>query len=104
MENKLKRNPAVSWRLEKEKICQINKTKEEGMLKDLDEGVVFINLKNEMFELNLLGAEIWLLCNGERTKKDIIKVLFKKYKIPREELEHDVNDFLSKMKNLHLII
>lgn len=100
----IRRNSKVSWRLENEKIHQIEATKDEDMLSDLDRYAVFISYRNDLFELNLVGAKIWLLCDGKRTKKDIIERLLKQYKTSKEELNKDVEQFLFELASHKLII
>lgn len=102
-ERKIKRNPLASWRLEEERMQQIEQIEDEGTLKNLDRGVGFISFGNEIFELNLLGAQIWLLCDGEKTKKDIIEALRRKYVVSEEKLLQEVDEFLSEMANFQLV-
>jgi GeoRSP system PqqD family protein len=46
-----------------------------------------------MLSINLLGTEIWKLCDG-RSKDDIIKVLFEQFDVQEEVLRADVQAFL----------
>ena len=52
----------------------------------------------QIFELNLLGADIWKLCDGRRKLAGIVDELLKEYDVEREELERDVRVFLEEMK------
>ena len=52
----------------------------------------------QVFELNLLGADIWKLCDGERTVGEVVDDLIGRYDVEREELEGDVRAFLSQME------
>lgn len=89
----IKRNPCANWRLEDKNIA-----------KNLNKYAIFIILRNELFELNLIGAEIWLLCDGNRTKDDIVEILSKNYKVSREKLYLDIENFFSEMLKLDLLI
>lgn len=92
-----RRRDGIAWREEKEA--------REGVLDALEkgddageEGTLLLVDGGQIFELNLLGADIWKLCDGRRTVGDIVNTLHGEYDVGREELERDVSAFLEEMR------
>jgi pyrroloquinoline quinone biosynthesis protein D len=89
----LNRNSELVWRDEPERKVEIMAELEAG--KDAgDEGWVIIVDGGEINQLNLLGGEIWLLCDGTRDQNGVVEELLKHYEVPRELLEVDVGGFI----------
>ncbi len=73
--------------------------------------VVFRKVKNryvllkhdEAFEINAVGADIWELCDGNSTEKEITEAIAQKYNISYEVAKKDVAEFLTEVRNLGLI-
>ncbi|KEY62736.1 PqqD family protein [Lactococcus lactis] len=57
-----------------------------------------------VFEVNEIGARIFDLCNGKNSVEDIAKKLSNKYKIEYDEALRDINDYLSELEELQLIV
>ena len=92
-----RRRPGLAWREEKEARREVLATLEQGG--DVaDEGTLILVDSGQVFELNLLGADIWKLCDGERTVGEVVDDLIDRYDVEREELEGDVRAFLSQME------
>ena len=91
-----RRRPGLAWRDEEEARSEVLKALEEGEEVE-NEGTLIIVDGGQIFELNLLGAEIWKLCDGERSVDDIVEVLSGQYDVERTELESDVVEFLAGM-------
>lgn len=87
------RAPGIAWREEKEARQEVMEALEQGA--DVaGEGTLIVVDKGQIFELNLLGAEIWKLCDGEKSVAEIVVELLASYDIEREELEGDIREFL----------
>ena len=92
-----RRRANIAWREEKEARQDVVEALEEGR-DAADEGTLILVDAGQIFELNLLGADIWKLCDGRRTAAEIVAALLEEYDVEREELEKDVHDFLEGMK------
>ena len=92
-----RRRANIAWREEKEARKDVLDALEEG--RDAGgEGTLILVDGGQVFELNLLGADIWKLCDGRREPADIVDALLREYDVGREELEQDVLGFLEGMK------
>lgn len=98
---KIFRNPDAMWREE-------DKFKEQaysglGKGEDVSEiGTSIILYSGKMHSFNLLGTEIWKLCDG-RTVEDIVSELREKFDVKEEILRNDVSAFLKHLKEEGLI-
>ena len=98
---KVFRNPDAQWREEDQYKEQAYKGLDTG--EDVAEiGTSIILLSGKMHSLNLLGTEIWKLCDG-RTLQDIVIELQKTFDVEEEVLREDVTEFLTQMKAEGLI-
>lgn len=92
---KIFRNPDVMWREEsgfKEKALQ---GLEEGDdVEDLGTSVLYSG--STVLSLNILGTEIWKLCDG-RTIDDIVSELLTSFEVDHEVLYKDVTMFLDEL-------
>ena len=48
-----------------------------------------------MHQLNLVGGMIWSLCDGDHDPQQIAAALATEFAVEREEVEADVNDFIT---------
>jgi len=98
---KIYRNPEAMWReedVQKEEAL-------EGLSKGEDVsglGTSIILLNGSMHSINLLGTEIWKLCEG-RTLDELVSVLEADFEVERPVLEQDVRDFVNGLKGLGLV-
>jgi GeoRSP system PqqD family protein len=92
-----RRKKGIAWREEAEARQGVLEALERGG-DGGDEGTLILVDGGQIFELNLLGADIWKLCDGERTVEGIIASLLNEYDVSREELESDVVSFLEEMR------
>lgn len=98
---KIFRNPEAMWREED--------ASKEDALKGLEKGedvsgigTSIILFHGEMHSLNLLGTEIWKLCDG-KTFDEIVSELEDSFDVEKEVLERDVNSFVANLKGLGLV-
>jgi GeoRSP system PqqD family protein len=96
-EEVFRRRPGLVWREEKEARREVLASLEEGG-DVVDEGTLILVDSGQVFELNLLGADIWKLCDGRRTVEDVVHDLLDRYDVELDELEGDVRAFLSQME------
>ena len=98
---KIFRNPDAQWREEDLYKEQAYKGLDEG--EDVaDIGTSIILHFGKMLSLNVLGTEIWKLCDG-RTVDDIVSELQKTFDVEEDVLKEDVHEFLMQMKEEGLI-
>lgn len=50
------------------------------------------------------AAEIWNLCDGTHTIKEIAKIVTNKYNVPYEKSYSDISNFIKRLKDADLII
>ena len=88
-----KRNPEVAWRLEKG-LHEIawEKARKEEEYEDL--GVLTLMVKEEIHQLNLVGAEIWTRLNGINALGKISAEVAALFAWDAEEAEEAVLEFL----------
>ena len=90
------RRPGIAWRDEEEAAREVLDALAEG--RDAgDDGTLILVDSGQVFELNLLGAEIWKLCDGCRTVGDVVDDILGRYEVERDELWRDVPAFLEDM-------
>ena len=98
---KIFRNPDAQWREEDAYREQAYKGLDEG--EDVAEiGTSIILYSGKMHSINVLGSEVWKLCDG-RTVDDIVAELLKSFDVEESVLREDVNEFLKHMKEEGLI-
>lgn len=91
--NYLLRNPDIVWRVEKRKEERVLQALEEG--EDVSgQGTVILIISGMMHQLNLVGGLIWSLCDGTRTRSDLIDALAAEFEVDRSELDRDVEEFV----------
>ncbi len=95
------RKPDAMWREEEASKNLVMKGFEMG--EDVAEiGTSIILSSGKMHALNVLGTEIWKLCDG-KTGEEIISILSDGFDVEREVLEKDVIAFLEDLKELGLV-
>lgn len=98
---KIYRNPDAMWREEdiqkKEALEILSKGEDVSGL-----GTSIILLNGAMHSLNLLGTEIWKLCDG-KTLDELVSALEVDFEVERPALEQDVRDFVNSLKELGLL-
>jgi len=95
------RNPDAMWREEDISKEQVMKELEIG--EDVSNiGTSIVLLHGKMYALNILGTEIWKLCNG-RTLNEIVSELEESFEVAPDALKKDVISFLTNLKGLGLI-
>ena len=89
-----RRRPGLPWREEpdaaREALVALEAGRDAG-----GEGTLLIVERGRITELNLLGGEIWKLCDGTRDVGDIVEELLPRFDVERDELARDVGEFLA---------
>jgi len=89
------RHPDVLWREEDDSRQQALAALEQG--EDAAEvGTALLFRDGLMLSLNLLGAEVWKLCDG-RSANEIVTTLLPQFEVAEEELAADVAAFLAEL-------
>lgn len=98
---KIYRNPDVMWREEDEFKEQAYQGLDSG--EDVAEiGTSILLHSGKMHSLNVLGTEVWKLCDG-KTVEEIISSLREVFDVDEEVLRKDVIEFLENIKEEGLI-
>jgi len=93
MNQRFRRRPGLPWREEPDAAHAALAALEAGQ--DAGEGTLLIVERGRVTELNLLGGEIWKLCDGSRDLDAIVDALLPRFEVGREELAADVREFLA---------
>jgi len=80
MDKKPQRNTDIVWRKFKENLL-------------LDTG----------HAMNEIGMEIWKLCDGKHTIKEIIDNVFEKFETDRKTVENDIISFIKELEKEKMI-
>jgi GeoRSP system PqqD family protein len=89
------RNPDILWREEDEALSEACLGLESG--RDVEEiGTSLLFAGGEMVALNLLGTEIWKICDG-RTPEEIVAMLLDEFEVEPDILRADVDAFLAEL-------
>jgi pyrroloquinoline quinone biosynthesis protein D len=89
-----RRRPGLPWREEADAARDALAALEAGSDAG-GEGTLLIVERGRITELNLLGGEIWKLCDGSRDVAAIVEELLPRFEVEREELARDVAEFLA---------
>ncbi len=98
---KVYRNPDIMWREEDEYKEQAL----EGLDKGDDVGEVGTSVLysgGTMLSLNILGTEIWKLCDG-KSVDEMVALLVEEFEVESEVLKSDVMVFLDELKEKDFI-
>jgi len=94
--NTIQRNPDVMWREEADALAAVQSGLERG--DDVGEiGTAILFSGGAMLSVNLLGMEIWKLCDG-RDFEGIVDALLSEFEVEEEVLRADVRSFLDELK------
>ena len=94
LSERYRRRPGLPWREEPDAARDALAALEAGGDAG-GEGTLLIVERGRITELNLLGGEIWKLCDGTRDVGAIVEALLPRFEVEREELERDVEEFLA---------
>lgn len=93
---KVFRNPDVMWREEDDARAEAHEGLEKGCsVEDIGTSLLFAD--GVMVNLNLIGTEIWKLCDG-RDVDDIVATMFEEFEVDPQELKQDVLSFLEDLQ------
>jgi GeoRSP system PqqD family protein len=95
--NNVQRNPDVMWREEQDALSRAQGGLEQGTdIEGIGTAVLFAG--GAVLSLNLVGMEIWKLCDG-RSSDDIVTALLEQFDVDVDHLRSDVTSFLSELKD-----
>jgi len=95
------RNEDVLWREEDEAQAEAyDRLAEDGDVIDMGTSILFD--EGRMIALNLLGTEIWKLCDG-RSVEEIVLELIEQFEVESDILRTDVEIFLADLTAKGLI-
>jgi len=105
---KLSRNPDVNWRVESHREAHVREVLEDPSrtgedAEAVDVGTVTILAGGVMHQLNLLGGEIWKLCDGSLDRGSLAVRLLEMFDVDADTLKEDANAFIDEMMEKGLI-
>ncbi|UCG38137.1 MAG: PqqD family peptide modification chaperone [bacterium] len=105
---KLFRDAEVNWRVESHREASVREVLEDPERAGEDEaaqavGTVTLLAGGVMHQLNLLGGEIWKLCDGTLDRKGVVGRLMALFEVEEQTLAADVDLFLEEMMRKGLI-
>ncbi len=105
---KLIRNPDVNWRVESHRETHVREVLGDPARSGEDEeaqdvGTITILTGGIMHQLNLLGGEVWKLCDGALDREGLLGALVEVFEVDAVTLAEDVNLFLEEMVDKGLI-
>lgn len=63
------------------------------------EGFIFNPSTGDSFSTNPIGVDILALIKEEKSEKEIVKIICLKYDVDESQFEHDLDDYLSQLKD-----
>ena len=94
LSERFRRRPGLPWREEQDAALAALAALEAG--RDASgEGTLLVVERGRITELNLLGGEIWKLCDGSRDLGAIVEELLPRFEVERGELAADVTAFVA---------
>ena len=69
----------------------------------IGEAVLLNPLDGSYFGLNIVGCSFWEKVDGEKTIEEIIDLLLQEYKVERDVLVSDIEEFVKSLENKGLI-
>ncbi len=70
-----------------------------------EDTLVLLSLDNgSYFSLNEVGAEVWNLCDGNRTLDEVVDVIHERFDAPRAVVERDVHVVVEELASEELLI
>lgn len=92
---KIHQNPNVMWREEEEALAGAREALERG--DDAGEvGTSVLFSGGTMLSLNILGTEIWKICNN-RSADEVVADLLQEFEVGEDTLRADVRGFLDEL-------
>ncbi|MCW5983481.1 MAG: PqqD family protein [Bryobacteraceae bacterium] len=96
------RRKDVNWRLDEKRCAAIEKRLRDGDPTG-NRAVVVLSLGGTLYDLDLVGARIWLALEKPQTADDIAERLAPDFAVGQDELARDVAQFLNDLK-VHSLI
>jgi len=59
--------------------------------------------RERRIELDVVGRQVWELCDGEHTLRDMIEVFQERHKLTRMEAEWSLRNYLKDLGKRHLV-
>jgi len=97
------RNQAVIWEKDEDGEILIRIPREEYGWKIKLLSKFFYIPKERKISLDEVGSQVWEMCDGETSVKDIIDTLRKKYKLNRKEAEISLITYLRELGKKGLV-
>ncbi len=105
--SRLTRNPGVKWRVETHREERARRAlADQGGASETgvdDLGTVTLLSGGVMHQLNLLGGEVWKLCDGKRDRRAVAEALLKVFDVDEATLQRDLARFFEDMISRGLI-
>jgi len=105
---KLTRNPDVNWRVESHREAHVREVLGDPSRvgednEAMEVGTVTILADGVMHQLNLLGGEVWKLCDGNLDRNSLVSHLLDLFEVDETTLRTDAEAFVDEMVEKGLI-
>jgi len=105
---KLIRNPDVTWRVESHREAHVREVLGDPSRRGEDAeagnmGTMTLLAGGVMHQLNLLGGEIWKLCDGSLDRQSLVRHLLNVFEVDEGTLRADAGAFIDDMVEKGLI-
>jgi len=68
-----------------------------------DTGFIFNPATGDSFSSNAIGSEIFSFFKEDKSRQEILSVIEEKYDVNKNELEKDLEDFFSQLRDHNLL-
>ncbi len=68
-----------------------------------DTGFIFNPASGDSFSSNTIGSEIFSYFKEDKSRKEIISLICDKYDVDKNQLEKDLEDFFSQLRDHNLL-
>ena len=79
------------------------KQKCAGVMERQEDDKLVLYRGHQLIVLGNYASEIWHLCDGKHTVKDMVELVVNKYAVPREKAYDEISDFLNKLAGKGLV-
>jgi hypothetical protein len=91
-------------------IDRIFKKNKNFVFRQIDDETILVPIKNNVgdmgaiYNLNEVGAYVWMNLDGEKTLFDIKNMVAGEFEVPMQDLEGDLMEFVEQLERIEAII
>jgi len=96
------RNPALKWEALDSGEVQVVLPRRRDVMGKLLSSVFYVP-QSKPISLDVVGARVWQLCDGEHTVNEIAEALMEEHKLHRREAEVSLTEFLKMLGKRNMV-